>query len=62
MTTIEDFAFSGCEALKEAVIPGSVTCIEDGAFGECGALTFVTDAPAAIEYAAERGIPVRPLG
>ena len=39
LTTIDAYAFSYCMELKSITIPGSVTTIGEGAFGDCLALT-----------------------
>ena len=36
LTSIDDYAFNGCKALKEIVIPTTVTKIGTGAFGKTG--------------------------
>ena len=41
VTSIGDYAFYGCEELKEITIPASVTSIGDYAFQECTSLTTV---------------------
>lgn len=42
MTTIVDFAFSGCSSLESIEIPSRVTMIGAGAFADCSSLTSVT--------------------
>ena len=41
VTTIGNFAFSGCIGLTEVTIPKSVTNIENGTFSDCSGLTTV---------------------
>ncbi len=42
LTTIGNFAFANCYALKEAIIPEKVTSIGDGAFSGCHDITKVS--------------------
>ena len=42
VTTIQDYAFYGCESLTHLVIPDSVTTIGEFAFVDCASLTRVT--------------------
>lgn len=41
ITTIEDFAFSGCSSIKKVTIPSSVTSIGKEEFCGCGSLTSI---------------------
>ena len=59
MTTIGDFAFSGCTALTSITIPHNVTTIGDFAFRGCTALTSVTNlnpVPVEIDYNVFEGV------
>ena len=49
VTSIGDYAFSGCEGLTSIVIPDSVTSIGDYAFEYCSGLTSIT-IPESITY------------
>jgi len=42
VTSLEDYAFSYCESLREITIPSSVTSIGDSAFYNCSDLTEIT--------------------
>ena len=42
VTTIEEYAFSGCESLMEITIPDSAKFIRDYAFDNCNSLTNIT--------------------
>ena len=39
MTSIEEYAFYGCESLESVALPEGVTAIAEGTFGRCGSLT-----------------------
>jgi hypothetical protein len=56
---LASYAFAGCEKLKVAVIPASVTLLPEGAFSGCGELTIITPAGSAAEaWAIENNFPV----
>ena len=57
VTSIGEWAFSGCHRLKSATIPDSVTSIGNSAFAGCIGLTSVTipDSVTSIEYGAFNG-------
>ena len=42
LTSIEPYAFSGCNLMASVIIPSGVTCINSYAFNLCRSLTFVT--------------------
>ena len=58
VTSIADWAFSGCSALSSATVPASVTSIGYDAFGECPLLTLTVESGSyAEQYAIENEIP-----
>ena len=56
VTSIGDYAFSGCVGLTSVAIPYNVTGIGVGAFESCSALTEITVAPANPSYSSLNGV------
>ena len=58
MTSIADWAFSGCSALSSVTVPASVTSIGFDAFGQCPLLALTVESGSyAEQYAIENAIP-----
>ena len=56
--SIDYRAFGGCTALKQAIIPDTVTCIDDFSFEKCDLLSIYAPAGSnAEQYAKEHNIP-----